>query len=64
MVLGCVADPDPSDPYVFGPPGYGSISQRHGSRTGSGFSIVKQNFGLYSVVQNNFLAKAASAAAG
>ncbi len=27
----CVADPDPSDPYVFGPPGSGSISQRHGS---------------------------------
>ncbi len=28
-----VADPDPSDPYVFGPPGSvsGSISQRHGS---------------------------------
>ncbi len=35
--LGSVADPDPntdpdpSDPYVFGPPGSGSISQRHGS---------------------------------
>jgi hypothetical protein len=28
-----VADPDPSDPYVFGPPGSlsGSISQRYGS---------------------------------
>jgi hypothetical protein len=26
-----VADPDPSDPYVFGPPGSGSISKRHGS---------------------------------
>ncbi len=28
-----VADPDPSDPYVFGPPGsgIGSSSQRHGS---------------------------------
>jgi hypothetical protein len=34
-VLTSVADsnPDPSDPYVFGPPGSGSgyISQRHGS---------------------------------
>jgi hypothetical protein len=27
-----VADPDPNpDPHVFGPPGSGSISQRHGS---------------------------------
>jgi hypothetical protein len=26
-----VADPDPSDPYVFGPPGSGSMSQRHKS---------------------------------
>jgi hypothetical protein len=26
-----VADPNPSDPYVFGPPGSGSISQRYGS---------------------------------
>ncbi len=26
-----VADPDPSDPYVFGPLGSGSISQRNGS---------------------------------
>ncbi len=24
-----VAEPDPSDPYVFGPPGSGSISQRY-----------------------------------
>ncbi len=31
-----VADPDPSDPYVFGPPGSGSISQRYGSGSGSG----------------------------
>ncbi len=30
MVTGSVRDPDPSDPYVFGPPGSGSIS-RHGS---------------------------------
>jgi hypothetical protein len=26
-----VADPDPSDPYVFGSPGFESISQRYGS---------------------------------
>ncbi len=26
-----VADPDPPDPHVFGPPGSGSISQRYGS---------------------------------
>jgi hypothetical protein len=30
-----VADPDPSDPYVFGPPGSGSIRQRYGSGSGS-----------------------------
>jgi hypothetical protein len=26
-----VTDPDPSDPYVFGPPGSGSVSQMYGS---------------------------------
>ncbi len=31
-----VADTDPSDPYVFGLPGSGSISQRYGSGSGSG----------------------------
>jgi hypothetical protein len=31
-----VADPDPSDPYVFGPLGSGSVSQRYGSCSGSG----------------------------
>jgi hypothetical protein len=31
-----VADPDPPDPYVFGPPGSGSISQRYGSGFGFG----------------------------
>jgi serine/threonine protein kinase len=32
-ILTSVADPDPSDPYVFGPPGSGSgsISRRNGS---------------------------------
>jgi hypothetical protein len=34
-MTGSVADPDPSDPYVFGPPGSGSISQRHVSVSGS-----------------------------
>ncbi len=29
IMTGSVADPDPSDTYVFGPPGSGSISQRH-----------------------------------
>jgi hypothetical protein len=29
-------NPDPSAPYVFGPPGSGSISQRYGSGYGSG----------------------------
>ncbi len=28
-------DPDPPDPHVFGTPGYGSISQRYGSGSGS-----------------------------
>ncbi len=31
-----VADPDPPDPHVFGPPGSGSTSQRYGSGSGSG----------------------------
>jgi hypothetical protein len=30
-----VADPDPPDPHVFGPPGSGSTSQRYGSGSGS-----------------------------
>jgi hypothetical protein len=34
-ILTSVADPDPSDPFDFGPPGSGSISQRHGSRSES-----------------------------
>jgi hypothetical protein len=35
MVFTIVADPDPSDPYVFGPPGSGAgpSSQRYGSRS-------------------------------
>ncbi len=32
-----VADPDPPDPHVFGPPGSGSTSQRYGSGFCSGF---------------------------
>jgi hypothetical protein len=31
FVVSSVADPGPSDPYVFGPPGSGSICQRYGS---------------------------------
>ncbi len=36
-------DPDPSNPYVFGPPGFGSgfISKRHGSRSGSFYHKAK-----------------------
>ncbi len=26
-----VVDPDPDNPYVFGPPGFGSVTKRHGS---------------------------------
>jgi hypothetical protein len=29
LLQGSVADPDPSDPYVFGPLGFGSISTRN-----------------------------------
>ncbi len=36
-----VADPDPSDLYVFGPPGSGSISQRYGSGFGSFYHQAK-----------------------
>ncbi len=35
-VSNSVADPDPPDPHVFGPPGSGSTSQRYGSGSGSG----------------------------
>jgi hypothetical protein len=31
IVCSSVADPDPPDPHVFGPPGSGSTSQRYGS---------------------------------
>jgi hypothetical protein len=31
-----VADPDPPDPHVFGPPGFGYTCQRYGSGSGSG----------------------------
>jgi hypothetical protein len=34
-VLRIIPDPNP-DPYVFGPPGSGSISQRYGSESGPG----------------------------
>ncbi len=38
-LVSSVTDPDPSDPYVFWPPGSGSISQRYGS--GSFFHHAK-----------------------
>jgi hypothetical protein len=34
-----VADPDPQDPYVFGPSGTGSVSTRYGS--GSFYQLTK-----------------------
>jgi hypothetical protein len=39
MSASCVADPQ--DPYVFGPPGSGSISTRYGSGSGSFYSQAK-----------------------
>jgi hypothetical protein len=38
-----IADPDPSDPYVFEPPGsgYGSSNQRYGSGSGSFYHQAK-----------------------
>ncbi len=39
-----IADPDQSDPYVFGPPGSGSISQSlRGMDPDPNPSIIKQN---------------------
>ncbi len=35
IIFTSVADPDPPDLHVFGPPGSGSASQRYGSRSGS-----------------------------
>ncbi len=46
IIYSSVADPnpnpDPSDPYVFGPPGSGSSSQRHSSCSGSFFHQAKK----------------------
>jgi hypothetical protein len=41
--MSSVADPDPQNPYVFGPPGSGSgsISQRYGSGSGSFYHRAK-----------------------
>jgi hypothetical protein len=36
-----VADPDPPDPHVFGPPGSGSTSQRYGSGSGPFYHHAK-----------------------
>jgi hypothetical protein len=36
-----IADPDPLDPHVFGPPGSGSISQMYGSGSESFYRHVK-----------------------
>jgi hypothetical protein len=38
---GSVADPDPPDPRVFGPPGSGFTSQRYGSGSGSFYHHAK-----------------------
>ncbi len=38
-----VADPDPPDPHVFGPPGSGSTRQRYGSGSGSGSGSCKNS---------------------
>jgi hypothetical protein len=35
-IFNSVADPDPPDSHVFGPPGSGSISQKYGFGSGSG----------------------------
>ncbi len=54
-----VADPDPSDPYVFGPPGWSepaSISQRYGSRILlSSSKNRKKNLDSYSFVTSFWL---------
>jgi hypothetical protein len=39
-----VADPDPPDLHVFGPPGSGSTSQRYGSGSGSCSGSVSGSF--------------------
>jgi hypothetical protein len=41
IIFYSVADPDPSDPYVLGPPGSGSASQRYGSGSGSFYHQAK-----------------------
>ncbi len=45
-VVAIVADPDPPDPYVFGPAGSGSVSQRYGSGSGSFPFLIKLLSGL------------------
>jgi hypothetical protein len=47
MEKSSVADPDPADLNVFGPPGSGSTSQRYGSGSGSFYhhaKIVRKTF--------------------
>ena len=41
FMITSVADPDPPDPHVFGPPGSGSINQRYGSGSGSFYHHAK-----------------------
>ncbi len=41
FVFFSVADPDPPDPHVFGPPKSGSTSQRYGSGSGSFYHHTK-----------------------
>jgi hypothetical protein len=41
MTKSSVADPDPQDPYFYGPPGSGSISHLYGSGSGSFYHQTK-----------------------
>jgi hypothetical protein len=50
-------DPDPPDPHVFGPPGFGTISQRDGSGSGSFYhqAIKVKNLDSYCFVTSFLL---------
>jgi hypothetical protein len=50
--LSSVADPDPLDPRVFGPPGSGSTSQRYGSGSFYHHAKSKKNLDSYYFVTN------------
>ncbi len=55
FILSSAGDPDPQDPHVFRPPGFGSISQTYGSGSGSFPFLIKMLSGLKDCLQTKIL---------